>query len=679
MKNFLQQHGPEECIRRILPWIWLAGCFAVYTYFMWVYGEQLLDSDNSTELVYTALLAEENSLLSDTWWYSTEIRILYFHLVMIPLFKVFTDWHVIRTIGSVINNLIMLLCYGYFCRGADLRREYAVSAAMLILPLSEVFFKYTAYGLQYTSYISIGFITFGLLLRMKDEPGKRRIPRMIFLLLLSFLNGMAGLREFLVLYIPLVLMAVVCWWFSRYDRAPGRSVSSARLAGNSLICTCAAGAGYLVNIRILANRYSFADYGDMMHYVSFSLEQLETCLDGIFKNFGYHQGKVLSGYTLLNLMFGILLLLALNGVIAGLRRLAQGIIDVQTQICVFYVIATALYIILYMFTTMDCYDRYYIPICAFSIPTAVYGVRGWMERHTASVSDSPESPISGSDPALQVRTARIFPHLNTIALILFMAVMTGFATLKYYYLHSGDEDETYYHRELAELLIREGYTDGWSTYSGGGIMVELTDAAVNMHVMPTEDIQSDGNIENLLALSQRKDVGDSEPEGKCFLLFETDQMGSDSLSAYLDESHVIYSSWKIVAYGYDSYEELLLDLGTFSYEFSEDYGYLSDGEDFMGERILDTGTGSSGGPMVTLYAGTYRITITGDNLDQAAVSCTWGERAGALEIFDVSVEEEEIVFYVRTEETLEDCEIVIDNPSEEYVILEGVTVERQPS
>ena len=67
MKNFLQQHDPEECIRRILPWIWLAGCFAVYTYFMWVYGEQLLDSDNSTELIYSALLAEENSLLSDTW------------------------------------------------------------------------------------------------------------------------------------------------------------------------------------------------------------------------------------------------------------------------------------------------------------------------------------------------------------------------------------------------------------------------------------------------------------------------------------------------------------------------------------------------------------------------------------------------------------------------------------
>lgn len=661
MIHSLRDKDMDASIRRWLPRIWLAGCFLVYTYFMWVYGEQLLDSDNSTELIYAGLLSEENALLSDTWWYSTEIRILYFHLVMIPLFRVFTDWHVIRVIGSVINNLIMLLCYGYFCRGAGLRREYAVSAAMLILPLSDVFFKYTAYGLQYTSYISIGFATFGLLLRLADGTGNGRVRRAVALFVLSFLNGMAGMREFLVLYIPLVLTAALCLWFSQYAWSEPTSGWSVSLTKWSIAAAIAACAGYAVNITVLAGQYSFADYRDQMHYTGFSLERLETTLDGIFKNFGYHEGRVFTGYTFLNLMFGILLLITIYGAYVGVRRLLKGIIDAQTLVSVFYVLATAIYITLYLFTTMDCYDRYYIPICAFAIPTAVYGVKGWAGRHCAAEWKRKKFPI----------------RPKTLLLMCFMVMMTGFATLNYYYLHSGDEDVTYQHRELAQILIEEGYTVGYSTYSSGGLLVELTDAAVNMHVMPVDDIQADGSIENLFEFSQRSDVAENDTEGKYFIVFEAGQTGTDSLSRYLDEDHIIYSSWRIVCYGYESYEDLLTDLGTWSYDFTSEYGYLTDGEDFLGVRYLKAGTGSSGGPDITFYAGTYRVTVSGDNLDQATVSCLFEERSGAFTLYDVETGEDEITFLFDVDETKEDCEIVVDNLSDEIITLTGVTIERQ--
>lgn len=53
-------------------------------------------------LVFAKFLAGENKFISSNWNYSTELRVIQTQLVMMPLFKIFSDWHTIRVVGSKI-------------------------------------------------------------------------------------------------------------------------------------------------------------------------------------------------------------------------------------------------------------------------------------------------------------------------------------------------------------------------------------------------------------------------------------------------------------------------------------------------------------------------------------------------------------------------------------------------
>ena len=60
-------------------------CFAVTAYYL-VFGYgAYLDADMSSELALASHLAKEGKLVSDTWLYSTEVRVLSTQLVFAPL------------------------------------------------------------------------------------------------------------------------------------------------------------------------------------------------------------------------------------------------------------------------------------------------------------------------------------------------------------------------------------------------------------------------------------------------------------------------------------------------------------------------------------------------------------------------------------------------------------------
>ena len=57
--------------------------------FIYRYGRQWLNSDTSSEMVLAKLLANENTLVSRNWYYSTEIRLVYQTIFTMLLFKLF--------------------------------------------------------------------------------------------------------------------------------------------------------------------------------------------------------------------------------------------------------------------------------------------------------------------------------------------------------------------------------------------------------------------------------------------------------------------------------------------------------------------------------------------------------------------------------------------------------------
>lgn len=80
------------------------------------------------------LLAQEGGVMSTNWYYSTELRVLNTQLVMAPLFRLFTSWHTVRVVGSVVLILLYLAAWFWFGRSAKLKYSGLLGAGLLVLP-----------------------------------------------------------------------------------------------------------------------------------------------------------------------------------------------------------------------------------------------------------------------------------------------------------------------------------------------------------------------------------------------------------------------------------------------------------------------------------------------------------------------------------------------------------------
>jgi hypothetical protein len=97
-------------------YVCIAGILAVSAWMAFVYGKRWLDSDMASEMILGNLLAKESKLVTSSWVYSTELRLVYQQLFYMPLFKLFDDWRTVRTITTLLNSIVMLTSYFFTMR-----------------------------------------------------------------------------------------------------------------------------------------------------------------------------------------------------------------------------------------------------------------------------------------------------------------------------------------------------------------------------------------------------------------------------------------------------------------------------------------------------------------------------------------------------------------------------------
>ena len=127
--------GNRGLIRKFYPYFVPGIAFAALFFWNAFYLENWLDSDMAAEMMFSKLLAEEGKLFATTnWYYSTEFRFLYTHLIMGPLFHILDNWHVIRMITNIIFYILLLLSYFYMMAElpVDKNRKILVGAVMLL-------------------------------------------------------------------------------------------------------------------------------------------------------------------------------------------------------------------------------------------------------------------------------------------------------------------------------------------------------------------------------------------------------------------------------------------------------------------------------------------------------------------------------------------------------------------
>ena len=322
--------GKQIMIKRVKEnWYYLvlAGSILLLLFLNVFYLQNWIDSDMSAEMIFSKLLSEENNLFaSSNWYYSTEFRVLYTQLVMVPLFKICSNWYVIRLVTNCVFYGLLLISYFYFMKPFRFKRKYVVlSAAVLLLPFSETLMTHMQMGNTYMSHVIIIFFLAGMFLRLafyEQLKKSRKIELLCIYIALSIICGMSGVRYMLALQCPLVLTAFFFMFGGNEWKKLRETVNkenwkalftSARcryfLYGIVSLVACAA--GYFINAIWISKKFVFQTYESIdfiQVYDGVLMERIQRAIGSFLMLFGYIPEKsVLSVRGLISIIAFILI------------------------------------------------------------------------------------------------------------------------------------------------------------------------------------------------------------------------------------------------------------------------------------------------------------------------------------------------------------------------------------
>ena len=483
-KENLQMNQPAErkffSLKRLASWMPIllfgfAVAFSIFTAYF--YSLHLLDSDASSELVLANLLARQGALLSTDWYYSNEIRLLQTNLIFAPLFTIFSDWHTVRFVGTVIMQGLLLLSYGYVCRQMKLsKRAFFCTATILILPFSVPYGRIVLFHTYYLPYCILGFLLVGLFLSAVHHSGKSfsagQWLRVACGILLSFGSGLTGVRQLMSTLVPLLI--VTAFLILNEDKKPEATEKKAKKFA-MLLAFCmllAGGVGFVINNEVLSKVYSLRVFDEIK--LSFAdAEDMMNMLLAYLKQFGFQTERrllSLGGMLACGSLF-VAIYLAVSG--WGFLKRPDRAAMANGYARVFFPVAVLLMMGIFVFTQGNQhYILYFLPVIIWGCPML------------AALLDE------------EIFSERF--HLKTISLrqlSLLLSVMLLFANGCYnnlFFLDPDDklvayeglgwqETDTIYRLEgVVEFLEENEYTHGYASFWNANIVAELTNGKVSM-------------------------------------------------------------------------------------------------------------------------------------------------------------------------------------------------------
>lgn len=327
--------------------------------------DNLMHSDTTAEVILSKLLADENKLITKSWYYSTEIRIIYSQLIMVPLFKVFSSYRVVKVLSIFIFYVLLILAYRYVGKQYDLKMPYLMlGMAFLFTPLSNEYLDMMFIGCFYTSQVICTFFVMGMFVKKRDK--RNGLLGLVVLTVLSFFLGLSGLRYLASLYLPFVL-AVAMLFFSKdsLQWQEGRENWKRILSGILPVAAAsfAAVVGFFGNKLYLAKNYSF-DTTSEVAFVELSQvpERFLSSFKLMVEFFGYYPVEVVSGRGIVNAL-KCLFFLFFVGVIIYLFRNRNTLLNKKQQLLLYYFLS-CFFINWYMliFTGVLLQYRYWLPV-----------------------------------------------------------------------------------------------------------------------------------------------------------------------------------------------------------------------------------------------------------------------------------------------------------------------------
>lgn len=495
----------------------------------------LINSDDSSDLILGHILASENSILTKSWYYSTELRVLNMQLFYAVFSKIFSVWHDVRVASYICLYAILILSYYITCHFLRFKRYFFITAVLLVLPFSEEYFEFVLKGAYYILYISTTFVTLGLCEGFVSTKSKLKSKIiLVATLALAIIAGMGGARQIIVLYIPLVIAALCIFAMG------GVSATNEKIALKLKPCDkrymlfaiasfVGAFIGYVINSKYLAKIYYFKSW-EKISFKGFDIASLSQIINGFFVSSGYVQGHVFSLASFKNFIAICWILMIFFVCFYFLKSKDNQ--SAYYRLSLFTVAAFGTFTILYIFTDIQYSNRYNLPIIILSLPLI------------AAFFESIKLPLKLKCITI---TAVVFV-IACPALLLYQN--------KYY------TDDTKELRTIVETLLEDDYTKGYTTFWRADILTDLSNGAIEVW-----DWQSSGSkeeitvsdIDTMYKWLQPVSHSYTHPEGKLFLLFTSKEWENNPWVGKLSTEHIIYRSDEYIVIGYDSYAKLKED------------------------------------------------------------------------------------------------------------------------
>ena len=313
--------------------VWMILGFLYSMRYIIVHGNVGLFSDISGEMLLADLLNEEHRLITDSWFYSTEVyavhfvTFLQFGLLLFP-----HNWYMARITASALVLLATVFSYFYFAKGIGMKEYAPWGAGFLMWPFCNLWLTWNT---LYAFNMLFPLLTIGIITNYKADYS--RIKKVIMILLgclMTFLNGMNGPKLFLLCYIPCAGAFLLCLVISAgesneesFIKYLKKSGSDVIRAGMSLLFLLFNMAGYLYNHAVLSKKYTFMDYDSSTVWLNGRNRSYAELLDEFIRVFGYSPDyQVVSAQgiaTLMSLLMGVIMLLCVIWCAASLRRIGK--------------------------------------------------------------------------------------------------------------------------------------------------------------------------------------------------------------------------------------------------------------------------------------------------------------------------------------------------------------------
>lgn len=516
------------------------AAFLIYGLFLYKKLNHLLDSDMSSELVLSNLLAQEKNIISPNWFYSTELRFLNTQLVFSFFFLFLKSWFQVRFFSTLVLNLLLVSSFYYLAKQLKINNYIWIVIIALLVPFSRIYFDFILYGCYYIPHLTISFLIVGLIFQIMNTKVKRlSLILTITLILLSFLAGIGGPRHLIILYLPLIFTSII-WLAHKLLKFKNIKLVKKDICSNktsifitlSIIGFTSAVIGFFINSSILSKYYSFHSFNGI-NYTTFNYEIIFRAIGDFLRFYGFSTGPILSTVTIQNIIGFTLALATIVAIIHSLKSKDTSVVN--KLLSIFFLSAIATYILLYSFSDMNYSAIYCLPVLIFSFAIII----------------------------INLKELKCSNKLKNILSIILICMISINAICNYRIIYQ--ENRTQEQVEIVHYLKTQNYSSGYATFWNANLLAELSSGDFKMYSW--SDSGNDGagmasvqNINDLYKWLQPKSNFNSLPKGKIFTLYSRNELNHCRWKDQLKDEDIVYSTSNYIVYGYDNYSELLNDL-----------------------------------------------------------------------------------------------------------------------